>query len=544
MNHHPKLSNFDEIVSHFRLFTMEKKNIVEYFSSPYRVILISIFTILFFPHVFVVVKDINFVVAYEVDPGSIIESILSLFQNSYNMNASYHSQYYGWTYFSINYFLLMPVYLAKVLKIVTDDYYFFVAIRFIFFMIGLGSVLAFFDVAKQTLKQNFFSFLAAILYIASPAVFKFFYFIHPETTGLLFLFISILCAIHYNEGAADDYRWYTFGLISLVLSVLSKQVFLFIAPAVIFIYIYMYCHHHKKSIFRFLFSKQFTKALLASIVLSILIFFVINPFAFIQPKEFIGNQIVLFSGNTESIVSTREAMETWLQVIKTMPIMFISIILFPFTVLGAVTLGHAQNIGKVFYIVNILASVLFVIIISISLRFLYSAQYFAPIYPFFILNLISIPLYILRRWNVNILKWLVMIPTAYFLFFVLVTDFSFSIPANYARLMYKETAIYQVYRYIQEEIPDGSKIAHDHLVTFPSTEGLVGCQYWQECGTDYIEVFQPDYVIFSETWKFNGEMLPGTLRLKKYVRDHHFLLINTISYGGNDQISVWKNPDQ
>jgi len=525
---------------------MDKKSFFEYLSSPYRIILITIFTILFIPHVFVVVHDINFVTAYEVDPGSIIQSILSLLQHAYNMNAAYHSRYYGWTYFSMNYFLLMPIYLAKVLKIVTDDYYLFVGIRFIFFMIGLASVLAYFEVVKRTLKHTLLSFTAALLYLASPITSKFFYWIHPETTGLLFLFISLICLTRFNEVQAEDYRWYTFGLLTIVLSVLSKHVFLFTAIPIIFLFIYFYCHHHKKSIFGFLVSKQFAKVLLATIAFSALIFFLINPFAFFQPKVFIANQIYLFSSQTQSSVTSTEAMGLWLNIIKTVPIIFISIILFPFTFLGAIILWRNQKTGMMLYVVNILSAILFVIIISITQRFLYTEFYFAPIYPFFVLNLISVPLYITRKWKAGFIKLLTILSLIYFLFFILVGDFSVSLPTGYDRLNYQNSATYKVYNYIEENIPNDSKIAHDHFVAIPSDKGIIACHFWQGCGTDYIEEFKPDYVIFDENWTCCGKNL-STDRLKKYISDHHFILIDTIvgnNIGvGNHSIGVWKKPD-
>jgi len=428
------------------------------------------------------------------------------------------------------------VYIITALKLVPSDYFLFVSIRFIFFMIGLASVLAFFEVAKRTLKQNFLSFIAAILLIASPTVSRFFYFLHPETTGLLFLFVSVLCLIRFNEEKADDYRWYTFGLLSLVLSVLSKQVFVFIAPSVLFLYVYFYCHNNKIPIFRFLISKQFAKVLLVSIVFSILLFFIINPYAFFQPKVFIANQISLLTGSTQSTLTSFEAIGAWLKIIKTIPIIFISIILFPLTISGVEIFEHDQKIGKVLYVVNILSASIFIIIISISSRFLYTENYFAPIYPFFVLNLISVPLYIARKWKGSLIKLFTIIPLIYFLFFILVGDFSVSLPTGYARFMYQKSPTYKVFNYIEENVPNGSKIAHDQFVAIPSEKGITGCHFWQGCGTDYIEEFQPDYVIFNENWTFNG-VHPPTQRLIKYVNDHHFILIDTI-----DSVSVWEKP--
>jgi hypothetical protein len=528
-----------EIASHIRLLHVDKKYISQYFSSPYRIIIIILFSILFLPHAFVVVNDLSFIAAYETDPGQIISSILSLFQNHYNMNNGAHSAYYGWTYYSINYFLLSPIYIiVSVLKIVPNDIYLFVSIRLVFFMIGMASVLAFYEVAKRILKQTFIAFIASILYIATPTTFRFFYFIHPETTGLLFLFISILCLIRYYEGLAEDYRWYTFGFFSLVLSVLSKQHFVLLAPSVIFLYYYFYCHYHKKPLFRFLITKQFAKLSLLSIVFSIVIFFFINPFAFIQAHRFIGNQTYLFSGHTQGAANMIQGLGAWFNIIKGNPIIHFSVLSFPFTILGVYIFRKEQLIGKLLYTVNILSALFFIGIISITSRLIIADHYFVPIFPFFILNFLSIPLYIIRKWNVSLVKLLTIFLLIYSLFSIIVADFSASLPRGYNRLIYQDGTTYKVYNYIEENIPDNSKITHDHFVGIPSNKGIIACHFWHVCGGDYIEEFQPDYVIFNENYSFNGVHTP-TERLNQYINDHHFILITTI-----DSISVWKKPDK
>jgi hypothetical protein len=78
--------------------------------------------------------------------------------------------------------------------------------------------------------------------------------------------------------------------------------------------------------------------------------------------------------------------------------------------------------------------------------------------------------------------------------------------------------------------------------------GIIGCQYWQGCGTDYIEEFHPDYVIFSDDWTFGGTKLAESLRLEKYVKDHHFILTDRIEGTNlgpnkveNNSLEVWKS---
>ncbi|MBE0683426.1 MAG: hypothetical protein IH589_16080 [Anaerolineales bacterium] len=412
-------------------------------------------------------------------------------------------------------------------------------------MIGLSSVAAYFEVAKRILKHPFLSFISALLFMASPTVYRYFYFLHPETTGLLFLFLGILCLLSFNNGKAENYRWYTFGLLSLVLSALSKHFFFITALPVLFLFYYLYCHHHNISILKFAFSRQFARILFSSTLLSVFVFFIINPFAFIQPKLFVANQILLFTTISQGLTPNAEATIQWVEIIKKIPMIYTSIILLPITLLGAIIFERDQKVGKVFYLVNIIGSFLYVVIASNSLRYVIDVMYFCQIYPFFVLNLISIPLYIVRKWNTTIIRLFVMIPLAYFLFIVLIADFSDSIPKGHTRLMYKNTITYKVYSYIEDKIPPGSKVANDHLVGLPSYKGLIDCDYWGgACGTDAIEEFQPDYVIFSEDWTFNGERVPQALRLEKYVSDHDFILIDTISNEDSDfTISVWKKPD-
>ena len=99
-----KSYTYTEITSYLELLKIKKENTRSYFSSPYRIFLIAIYTVLFLPHVFVLVKDLGLISAFETDPGSIIDSIIGLFQHPYNMNKNFHSWLYGWTYFSINFF--------------------------------------------------------------------------------------------------------------------------------------------------------------------------------------------------------------------------------------------------------------------------------------------------------------------------------------------------------------------------------------------------------------------------------------------------------
>jgi len=299
--------------------------------------------------------------------------------------------------------------------------------------------------------------------------------------------------------------------------------------------------------FFFLFSRKFGVVFLASLLLAGFLFFIIDPFAFLEPKTFIANQMLLFSTQTHGSATEAEATTAWLNVLGNMPLVSMSLILAPFSLLGAILLGANQKGDRMLYITNLLAAVFFTLFHVLSLRYIIYDGYLAPIYPLFILNILGIALFIVRKWDIRPLRFVTLLALTIFLSFVLVKDFSVSIPTAQARLRYKDSLAYKSYQYIETNIADGKKIAYDYFVAIPSHKQIQDCKYTRECGTDYIEKFGPDYVIFSPSWTFNGVTVPQTERLMKYVSDHHFRRIDTIFSGPPrdpqaQYLEVWKKP--
>ena len=110
-------------------------------------ILLIIYTLVYGLSVFSRILDSAFM---EIDPKSINNAIdgLTTGPNYYNMNDQYHSSFYGWSYFSLNFMIVM---IAKIFTLTGEVYTNFI-IRFTLFLIGLGLV-------AQTyyLAQLFFS---------------------------------------------------------------------------------------------------------------------------------------------------------------------------------------------------------------------------------------------------------------------------------------------------------------------------------------------------------------------------------------------------
>ena len=526
---------YKEIVYTLQVFTVTKENVHSFFSSPYRIVLIVIFTILFLPHAFILVDNIRLIIAYEVDAGMMMSAMANLFKNFYNMNVEFGSRGYGWTYFSINFFLLIPIYIAMSLKLIQGTVYLFIGIRLIFFIIGLGSVLAFHEVANRALRHRFFSFIAALLLIANPLMFRYFFFIHPETTGLLFLFLGILCLFRFHEERAKDYRWYTIGLVCLVLSALSKQIFFFTALPVLFLFVYLYCFHQEITIYGFLRSRVFFIAFLKTTIMSLLVFFVIHPYAFLQPTVLISANQWLLSAH--SSLPMQAALKLWVSKIVTIPIIITSILACPIT-LGALYMQNIYKPNKMLYLVNLLGSCIILLFICMTARLFIAPSYLIPVYPFFILNVLSVLLYIIRKVSLlPVLKYILIVTISWSLLFILVTDFSQSAPMGNTRLRFRDSTVYKVYVWIDNNIPDNSRIANDITVTVPDGKGITSCNYWgEQCGTDYIEEYNPDYVIYDEDYRTSDA---GTIRLKEYITDHDLKLIAII----DNTVEVYKKDE-
>ena len=84
---------------------------------------------------------------------------------------------------------------------------------------------------------------------------------------------------------------------------------------------------------------------------------------------------------------------------------------------------------------------------------------------------------------------------------------------------------------------------HDHFVAIPDKKDVESCHYWRGCGTDYIEEFDPDYVIFNMEWTFGGGIHASTQRLLDYIEDHDMVLVEVIGKQNATKVWIWKKPE-
>jgi hypothetical protein len=482
---------------------------------------IAIFTAVYLPHVFILNNDLGLIIGYEVDPGSIILSIENHL-NTYNLHDSFHSKLYGWTYFFLNFLVLAPLKFILSLLGIESKFIIYFSIRLLFFVLGLCSVIIFYNLNYKIFLNNLISFIATILYIFSPVGFHFFYFIHPEIVGSLFLFLGLFYLFKFSQ--KQKYKFYFISASFLILSSLSKQIFFFISLPVFFLFFHTYCVKFNKKYSEFLFTKTFANFFFITVILAITILFIIHPFALIEFKKFIDYQLYfLHFVNSEYTFSLSESLSRWLKVIIEIPPLFLMILFLPIMLIVGL-FNYKVKLLNFFYFNTLIVAIFVILLLIIFLnRIQINIVYFSPLYPFLILALIGSLNFFLT--NKNSLNSFFITISIVFVLFNFIFSIYYSFPKMISRFFYKDSLAYKTYEYNLINITKNDRLVHDHYISVPTKLKVRSCHFWQGCGEiNTISSYDPNIIIFNEDWKVNGKITKDTTTLLEFVRNNNFYL--------------------
>ncbi len=516
---------------------------IEYFKENrvyniYKLFLFIIFSITFLPQTFILNEDVNLILAYEVDPGSLIVAINNLFNFPYyNMFNGWHLNYYGWTYALLTFVFLLPFKFIFYIFNIDPAFFTIFLIRFAFYLIGLFSVFILFRLCRKILgtKNLLISFFLVILFIFSPFNYLF-YFLHPETTGILFTFLAVNYLLDYENKSQKKFYYYSF--ICLVLATLSKQQFFVSSFFLSFFLFYLFCNKNKIFFFSFFLFKELIKVFL----LSLLIFFLVHPYAFFMPLKFLSaqNDLALSFSNPKNNLNFLGVLTLWTNLYKSNTLFLLSIILNLLNII-IIFLNKHSSFDKIFNFICLLIIAFTLLSFSIGNKANISIVYFQSIYPVIFFQLLLF-LKIIFRYNFfSRIQFKIS-----FIFILLIFSFyNFSSTAKslLQRFSYKEGVAYRSYEYIKENLSINDKIANDNHVAVPLSLKDITCHYWQACNTyDKILNFQPNYVAFLDPlpdWPWT-ENLEGKA-LKQYAQDKKMKLVKTISdKNSNSKILIFK----
>lgn len=492
------------------------------------IVALFLYVTLYFPHIFILNEDVNLLLSYEVDPGSIFYAIEDLFRAPYyNMMNGYHSRYYGWSYLSINFVLLAPIKIWSTVFSIKPIVLNLLVVKLILFLIGFlviyhGSKLVEI-LSKGCVEQYFFKVLVVLL----PTYF--YYYIHPETTGILFILISYLLLHSFLN--TNNVKYLYWGFSSLVVASLSKQVFVVPSGVVLIAYLVAY---HRVGLQNMVKSLPFYGNALLIIMGTA---FVIHPYAFIQFHTFIEHQQYLAISLTgQDALSFFASFSQWFIVVKdsfggyfyiigliTSPIIFLYY---------SHLLCKNFNFKNLFFITNSAAIVISFLFLAYGNRISFLTHYLFIIYFLSTINLLAIyelPIFKIPTRAGMVLRYL----SCYFIGILCIYLLSIDVIQSINRLSYKNSAAYVSYNYIRKNIKSEDVVLHDFTIAVPTALSHTSCHFWRECATiDGIVAKNPNYVIYNKN--MSNKINPDKFEMMfKFIKENNFKLVAEIPFYEN-----------
>ncbi len=444
---------------------------------------------LYFPSVFARVEASEFM---SIDPQSIMDSLEGLTSYPYyNMNKQYHSQFYGWTYFSLNFFVLM---LGKLFGL-SSEYATNLIVTSVLFLIGAALVWHIYTIGR-IFFSTFWSVFATLAVVVNPIAAHFFVEIHPESLGLLFQLVAIKLFI--NIYRADDFPRRTFyrAVVFLSLSSFCKQSF-FVANVFIYIgffIVFTRCTRVGRSVMGW---KLFREVTWRAMGFFFLVLFLIHPFAIIHLDRFIEIQIVLRGDHATRAFAESAAL--WAVQVKGHLVIlmnFLLLVVIPF--LRKDLLPYKLSLGF-----TCLVSVIFM---SNATNFI-TARYLYPILLFFFFNIFYFLVHIL----IAQLRSRASNGVANTTSLIIGTVFSVGIFTNATYALYHTHSRYildglntqRVTWNVLRELPLETRIAFSPNIAVLEPFKSKACSAWQGCGGfSELEAYDPDYLVFSPDYLY------------------------------------------
>ena len=278
--------------------------------------------------------------------------------------------------------------------------------------------------------------------------------------------------------------------------------------------------------------------------------FFIHPYSFLEPSRFFAAQFsTLFDhAVSDQAVGFWQGVGIWWEYVFTgYPLLGLAILSFPLTLWAAGRSRAFSYPQKILFTVNALSIAVIALTIT-ALAHLFpgevGALYLYPLHPFILLHWMAV-MSLVWMWDGPVTRRALLGVLGGLGIAVLAQGFVFTTHYLHTRADYRATMTYHVYAAIQQDVPPGAKIAHDHFVAVP--EGYGSCHYWNDCSRpELLAAYDPDYVIFNQDFLINGKPQVNTAILAAFVREHGYHKVGAISgpvLGQEDAtVTLYKRP--
>ena len=515
-------------------------SLAEYFlCDKFRIAIVLVFAVLFFPPALVLVEDLNLISAFETDPGSIFGSLNTMLSldNFYNQNAGYHSKHYGWSFHIWFFWLVLPVKAISFLFGFDELPNIYLFYRVIHFSLSLLTALLFYEVAKKISTESgiIIARCLTLLFVVSPFSF-FFYFVHPEVAGLMYFLAAFL--LFSQNTKTFDKKWER-GFIAIVtLCALSKQVFLIICLPMAFVYLWRkwFITYEGEQL------KVKLQWFCRAVGFSILVFFLVHPMAFFEFGVFFKTQVGTFNHfSSKEEVSFIDNLLKWLVILKDQT--------FYLLLLGLGVIASILNIIRTKFQPNhfqsdyvlVLTGIVFIIAVAAGNNSNFSKHYMYPLVPILLLQIpfaISEIGYVFRKRFNRFFE----ASTFYIFVVAFIGSFYSTVDLLLYRMDYRNTPAYHTFAYVKDLTKTlDVRLAHDHFVAFPG-HTVSSCSYWQQCSTlQGLAAFAPNYILLRA-----NPIWPGYKEhenLIAYAQSNNFTELDRIEVGKRQGLMMESDGD-
>ncbi len=471
--------------------------------------IIVTYSLVFLPVVFSRVASTEFM---EIDPQSIIIALKGLLTEGYNMNDQYHSQYYGWTYFFVNFIVLS---VGKLLGL-SDDTTVNILIRTVHFIIGGALVSAMYKISRIFFK-SVVSLLLVLAFMFTPVTTHFLMTIHPETLGLLCQLLGAYYLIRVYQADCFPWKHLYFAVFYFSLSALCKQSFFIVSVtgACAFFFVYYSSKNNGKQFFTADNMKKLVKKTLGIFLLT---FFIVHPYAFFEPGHFLDSQLDIKNEHASKAFSA--VFLPWLSEISGTFIVIVNLVLL-------VLLSVMRRVALA-YKVSVVLSCCLVMVLIYNARLWITSYYLFPVYGLLFFN----SFYFLSKYIYN--KRIFYYVFNFGICFLVFTNLISATLEAHSRFLFdgKDTRN-QAWEYILN-LKNDVRIAYSPTIAVPNPQKANGCHAWQGCsGYEELETYNPDYIIIVPQYEYfkKEEYL-------KFIKDKKF---KNISKFTADDISLSAN---
>lgn len=470
-------------------------------------LLLLLYCVIFFLASISQLNDSEF---WNYDPRSIMSALDGLTSSPlYNMNSQYHSQYYGWTFFSINFVAISLLKLSGLASEMAINS----VVKTIHFITGGLVVMVSYRLSNRFLP-SIVSALTVFLFMIDPTFTYYVMTLHPEMMGLLFqlLGIKFLCVV-WNK---NKFEWsqFTVAMAMLCLSALCKQPFAICSFFILLGFILASVRNEDR---RIAIKKSIVIIASVSLLIAIATLFVIHPFALLEPSRFIKAQRDLL-GSQASPFSASLAFDWFIMTLRTLTV--------PLNVVILVSVLQSRETPYPFKL-SVTFTVLCALIFVLGQRVLVSWTYFFPAYGFIYFNIAYYICWLNKKHstsNTGMRRKLSSSALAVIIGLVGVSNLAYTTTTVHAGyLLDNRSTLNRAWDHLAS-LPSGTRVAFSPDIAILDPLKGTSCSAWAGCGTvRELEAFDPEVVVFSPNSYYDYAAY------MEFVASHHFDLVNQIS---------------